>query len=102
MTLTGSKARELASQVAPDPNSVIGGEALGSVPIERCRARPREGLGRLRRPVAAGRDERIAVSHVQLQSLRASGRLRFDFLSFRQRRADPIESQPLAALTQAV
>ena len=67
---------QLASHEAADPQTVVGRQAFGCISVAgRSLAGPGESFGRFLRSGAARRQERVAVSGVQLrQSLVRSGR----------------------------
>ena len=65
-----SLRRQLSAQVTADPKTVIDRELFGRVHgARRGLARSREGFGRLRRPIAARRDQRVAIGDVQFLPL---------------------------------
>ena len=66
----GPHRRQLSAQQTADPQAVIGRQALKRVLVASGEfASPCEGFGRLGRPIAARRDQRVAVGDVQMPPL---------------------------------
>ena len=67
---------QLAPHEAADPQAVVGRQPFRRVLVADCGlASPCEGLGRLRRAIAARRDQRVAVGDVQSLPLARARRL---------------------------
>ena len=82
-----SHRRQLAPHVTAGPQAVVGRQALGRVLVAEGRlAGACEGFRRFRRAVAPRRDQRVAVSDLQLRQSLPTRRCRFDLVGLRQRR----------------
>ena len=61
---------QLAPYIAAGPQAIVSRQACGRVLVARRRpARFREGFGRFQRAVAARRDKRVGIGHLQLKPL---------------------------------